>query len=131
LEHYQKVRATFEGPSKDSAHAKPTAAGAPSSIPPRSSSNGTLTASPSGTTLPYRSLIPPKSHPLGGGGKGKGKEPTHWVSELEETDSEAYLTGNDYGTPAHGLGNGSVKGKGRVAVNSEFGGEGEDEDLYG
>ena len=70
-------------------------------------------------------------------GKGKGKAP-QWASEDDDDDDEeAYVTSNDYGTPApHKSANSSVKGKGVMRngfVQTRFhdAAEGDEEDLYG
>jgi len=62
-------------------------------------------------------------------GKGKGKAP-QWASD----DDEAYVTSNDYGTPAR-YRNGTGTGKGKEVVRDGLDGfqdsaQNDDENLY-
>ena len=69
-----------------------------------------------------------------GKGKGKGKAP-QWVSE--DDDEEAYVTSNDYGTPArYKSASSTIKGKGVMRAGNVQNGfqdaaQGDEEDLYG
>ena len=100
VEHYQRVRASFEGPAKPQAIAAPQ----PASLPARTN----LALSP-GT--PHLQPPSPDSHKhpkfvrsntakkdnLKGKGKGKA---TKWDSDTDDDDDDAYVTSNDsMGTP--------------------------------
>ena len=70
-------------------------------------------------------------------GKGKGKA-AQWVSEDEDDDDdEAYVTSNDYGTPArYKSANGNTKGRGIVRNGNLENGfqdaaQDDEEELYG
>ena len=117
MEHYQRVRRTFEGPSKDQnlklPHPTPTRIPAPATDghverpvpttrPPMKSRS---------STLKPRASSAPK-------GKGKGKA-TQWDSD--DDDDDAYVTSND--TPE----------RKNSAVNGSFGdvAADDDEEIYG
>ncbi|MCJ1279170.1 peroxisomal assembly protein [Puttea exsequens] len=130
LEHYQRVRHTFEGSSTAASSSQPK----PHSNPPTTH-----------LQLPQPALRPkPKSHASNTGkasakrkgkGKGTGKgKATRWDSDDDDddddADDDAYVTSSDYlGTlerrgSVHGNGNGTADGFGDV------GGD-DDADVYG
>ena len=114
LEHYQKVRETFEGPSSSGSD---TARALVSQFNPQHPEmNGA------------GQRIPPKPKPITRHGtkatdKGKGKAVAkQWNSgddeeDDDDDDDEAYFTSNNYGTPArYASSNGSAKGKGKAVA---------------
>ena len=99
LEHYQRVRATFEGPAKSTALLAPKS----TSLPTRTSH----TSNPGAYHL-QPSTATSRKHPKMNrsntakkndiNGKGKGKA-TEWNSDSDD-DDDAYITSNDsMGTP--------------------------------
>ncbi|MCJ1378380.1 peroxisomal assembly protein [Xylographa soralifera] len=126
LEHYQRVRRTFEGPKRSNS------SGA-------QSTRNELLLTPSTDGIPgdssrpqFKSRTSSKTKEIG---KGKGKAP-QWASE-DDDDDEAYVTSNDYGTPSrYKSANGSIKGKGVVRDGVLHNGfqdaaQDDEEDLYG
>ena len=122
LEHYQRVRRTFEGPSTNqknsSANVLPglkVAAPDPDGHlhPPVPSIRPKMKGRAS-TTKPVKPNVEPK-------GKGKGKA-TQWDSDDE--DDDAYVTSNDFADTPERRSNG---------VNGSFGDVGADDDkeVYG
>ena len=122
LEHYQRVRCTFEGPSTNhnnsSANVLPgPKVAAPESDghlhPPVPSIRPKMKGRAS-TTKPVKPNVEPK-------GKGKGKA-TQWDSDDE--DDDAYVTSNDFADTPERRSNG---------VNGSFGDVGADDDkeVYG
>ena len=122
LEHYQRVRHTFEGPSfnqnsnpADSSLSPRLAAPDSDSYlhPPVPSIRPKLKGRAS-TTKPVKPPVEPK-------GKGKGKA-TQWDTDDEEDD--AYVTSNDFEDTPERRNNG---------VNGSFGNVGadDDEEVYG
>lgn len=102
LEHYQRVRRTFEGPERNKSSRE-----LPSSTPiPRIVAPEPTQQQNSRPKLKARAMTQPKES-----SKGKGKA-TQWASDDEDDDDEAYVTSNDYGTPArYRNGTGNNKGK--------------------
>ena len=122
LEHYQRVRHTFEGPSTNQSNTSTNislsprlAAPDPDSHlhPPMPSLRPKLKGRAS-TTKSVKPTVEPK-------GKGKGKA-TQWDSDDEEDD--AYVTSNDFEDTPERRSNG---------VNGSFGNVGadDDEEIYG
>ena len=119
LEHYQRIRKTFEGPDQK----------APQSFPiPPVQHNEQHSFRPK-----FKTRTSTKDS-----GKGKGKA-IQWNSEddedEDEDEDEAYVTSNDYTTPdRYRRANGSAKGKGVLrdaSVNHAFGDPNpDDEGLY-
>ena len=105
LEHYQRVRATFEGPAKPKAIT--ARASSPMSIRGSTTTDSTLDPH---HPLAYASRKKPKparsntarKDDLKGKGKGKGKEKaSEWAdNDDDDEDDDAYVTSNDtMGTP--------------------------------
>ena len=115
LEHYQRVRKTFEAPDQK----------APPNFPiPPAQHNEQHSFRPK-----FKTRTSTKDS-----GKGKGKA-IQWNSEDDEDEDEAYVTSNDYTTPdRYRSTNGSAKGKGVVhdaSMNHAFGDANpDDEGLY-
>ena len=161
LEHYQRVRQTFEGPP-------PSENGSRSVSSPAISDPREMRAKHIDRPLPSRPKLPTRTSTAKikdkgiGKGKGKGKAIARWDSENDDEDEDdedededdAYVTSNDYGgTPsrsrdgsveANGGAKGKGKGKGKEAArgyNGSWGGGGrggfkdvskdDEEELYG
>lgn len=117
LEHYQRVRQTFEGPPKDQDPKGP--ATAPSRIPaPKSHTSPALTNRPKLKTR--TSTAKPEAK-----GKGKGKA-TQWDSD-DDDDDDAYVTSNDSATPERRQS--GINGNGNGGFG-DVGGD-DDEEIYG
>ena len=120
LEHYQRVRHTFEGPSTNQNNGSANvslsprlAAPDPDSLHPPMSSVKPRLKGRASTAKPVKPTVEPK-------GKGKGKA-TQWDSDDEEDD--AYVTSNDFEDTPERRSNG---------VNGSFGNVGaDDEEVYG
>ena len=122
LEHYHRVRLTFEGPSTNQNNssanvllASKVAAPDPDAhLHPPVPSIRPKMKSRASTTKPVKSNVEPK-------GKGKGKA-TQWDSDDE--DDDAYVTSNDFADTPERRSNG---------VNGSFGDVGADDDkeVYG
>lgn len=122
LEHYQRVRRTFEGPSinqnNSSANvllgSKVAASDPDGHLQPPVPSIRPKMKSRASTTKPVKPNAEPK-------GKGKGKA-TQWDSDDE--DDDAYVTSNDFADTPERWSNG---------VNGSFGEVGADDDkeVYG
>ena len=122
LEHYQRVRHTFEGPSTNQNNylanislSSRLPAPDPDGLlhPPVPSIRPKLKGRGS-TTKPVKATIEPK-------GKGKGKA-TQWDSDDEEDD--AYVTSNDFADTPERRSNGVNGSFGNVAAD-------DDEEVYG
>ncbi|KAI4123724.1 MAG: hypothetical protein LQ347_006042 [Umbilicaria vellea] len=114
LDHYQHVRATFEGPKTQSTARNPASSTPPASatpLPPQVR-RATGTDHLARATAKSRTSTKPK-------GKGKGKA-TQWDTDDDDDDDDAYITSNDYGSPST---NGAA-GFGDVGADDE-------EELYG
>ena len=113
LEHYQRVRRTFEGPKVPvTGHSRIPA--------PKSDAHASQAAPVHQLKHKGRSINAKPT--IKANGKGKA---THWDSD--EDDDDAYVTSNDYTTPERrdGATNGTVNGSfGDVGGN-------DDEDVYG
>ncbi|MCJ1246213.1 peroxisomal assembly protein [Trapelia coarctata] len=126
LEHYQRVRRTFEGPERiQSSREAPRSTTMPRIVAPES-----IQQQDSRPKFKTRTMTKPKDS-----GKGKGKA-TQWASDDDE-DDEAYVTSNDYGTPAR-YRNGTGNGKGKEVVRDgplhdgfQDTAQDDDENLYG
>ncbi|MCJ1397405.1 peroxisomal assembly protein [Xylographa trunciseda] len=129
LEHYQQVRRTFEGPVRtNNSRAQPPT----NKLSLTTSTDGV----PDDSIRPrFKSRTSSKTEYKG---KGKGKAP-QWASadEDDEDEDEAYVTSNDYGTPAQYKSvNGSIKGKrvlkdGVLRDGFQDAAQADEEDLYG
>lgn len=119
LEHYHRVRQTFEGPSKTQSSNTPLPPA--TQVPPHATNSHLEPPVPtkrptmkgrSSTSIP-KAISPPKS-------KGKGKA-TNWDSD-DDDDDDAYVTSNDFvETPE----------RRKSGMNGSFGeGADNDEDLY-
>ena len=125
LEHYHRVRRTFEGPSKPQIDTlrKPQT----TRIPAPAQVDGQARSPPPSTRPKMQnrtSTIKPKpKQESKGKGKGKGKATT-WNSDEDEDDDddEAYVTSNDFATPERK--HSAVNGFGDAAGDDE-------EELYG
>lgn len=123
LEHYQRVRHTFEGPSANQKNSSANALLSPRLAAP--DPDGHLNPpvpgirpkmkSRASTTKPVKANAESK-------GKGKGKA-TQWDSD-DEDDDDAYVTSNDFADTPERRSNG---------VNGSFGdvGADDDEEIYG
>lgn len=119
------MRRTFEGPERNRISRE-----APSSTTiPRIAAPESSPQQESRPKLKTRTTIKPKDN-----GKGKGKA-TQWASD--DDDDEAYVTSNDYGTPAR-YRNGNGNGKGKEVVRDgplhdgfQDSAQDDDENLYG
>ncbi|MCJ1280952.1 peroxisomal assembly protein [Xylographa opegraphella] len=129
LEHYKRVRRTFEGPERsDNSRAQSTR------------HNMLLTPAPDGISddisRPQFKARTSSKTKDNNKGKGKGKAP-QWASEDNDEEEEVYVTSNDYGTPArYKSANGSTKGKavakdGIVENRFRDATQSDEEDLYG
>ncbi|MCJ1474371.1 peroxisomal assembly protein [Lambiella insularis] len=104
LEHYQRVRRAFEAPERSDNNRN--------QLPSNSISQDL-----SIQNAPHQQSSRPKyksrtTSSANGNGKGKGKAP-QWVSD--DDDDEAYVTSNDFGSPARFRStNGDSKGKGVI-----------------
>jgi len=123
LDHYQRVRHTFEGPSKGQEPKTP--ATVPSRIPaPKPNSHLSPPAPTHRPKLKSRtSTAKPEAK-----GKGKGKA-TRWDSEDDDDDDDdddAYVTSNDFATPEQ-------RQSGVTSNGNWFGDVGGDDDekIYG
>ncbi|KAL8946096.1 MAG: hypothetical protein Q9222_007462 [Ikaeria aurantiellina] len=91
LEHYQRVRQSFEAPSK----AQSSTAVPPTSSPPTQVHHPTPTRPKYKTRTNTTIRSQPKA-PLDPKGKGKGKAPQKSSSESNDDDDDAYVTSNDF-----------------------------------
>ncbi|MCJ1434668.1 peroxisomal assembly protein [Xylographa pallens] len=127
LEHYQRVRRTFEGPERSNSSRTQSTRNKLLLTPSKNGISGD-------SSRPHFKSRTSSKTKDSGKSKGKGKAP-QWASE--DDDEEAYVTSNDYGTPAHyNSANGSIKGKGVMRdrnVQNVFqdAAQGDEEDLYG
>lgn len=118
MEHYQRVRRTFEGPSKDqtSKFRLPT----PTRIPAPAIDGHVERPVPT-TRPPMKSRSSTVKPTVSSASKGKGKaKPTQWDSD-DDDDDDAYVTSND--TPVQKEG-GVNHAFGDVAMD-------DDEEIYG
>ena len=126
LEHYQRVRRTFEGPERTtSSREAPNSTTTPRIMAPES-----IQQQDPRPKFQTRTMTKTKAS-----GKGKGKA-TQWASD-DDDDDEAYVTSNDYGTPAR-YRNGTGNGKGKEVVRDgphhgrfQDSALDDDENLYG
>ena len=103
LEHYQRVRAAFEGPTKTKTSAAPNPLSLPASSPGKEKFSASHLHPPAPASRrqpkPVRTNTARKDDPKG---KGKGKV-TKWESDDDDDDDDdddAYVTSNDtMGTP--------------------------------
>ncbi|KAL9121464.1 MAG: hypothetical protein Q9187_001976 [Circinaria calcarea] len=129
LEHYQRVRKAFEGPTLNSSS---TGGNLPPQLDlPYPKVNGT------GQAVYSRSKPKPRYNTKAIN-KGKGTAiATNWSSEHDyedgedDDDDEAYVTSNDYGTPArYASSNVSAKGKGKSIARDYQSGDDGDGDVF-
>lgn len=112
LDHYQHVRATFEGPNTHSTIRNPVLSPPSVSVAPVEPQRlGARGIEP----LARPTAKPRISNKFRGKGKGKA---TRWDSD--DDDDDAYITSNDYGTPSTN----GAPGFGDVGADDE-------EELYG
>ena len=102
LEHYQRVRQTFEGPAKPKQLPNqylPATAPAKQQLPVRPKYK-----SRTGTAIKYQPKAVAESKDKG---KGKGKAPTKGTNSSDSynsssDDDDAYVTSNDFSSPSWG-----------------------------
>ncbi|KAL8634807.1 MAG: hypothetical protein Q9226_009430 [Calogaya cf. arnoldii] len=88
LEHYQRVRQSFEAPSQ-----QPSSASVPRSLPP-SNARQMMPPRPKFKNR-TETAIRSSEEPIDPAGKGKGKAPQTSHSDSDDEDDDAYVTSND------------------------------------
>ena len=114
LEHYQRVRKTFEGPTPGEKNTRVISSPLDDLRETRlNSTERSLPSRPKFMTRPSNKAKDKE--------KGKGKA-TRWDSENDDEDDDeddAYVTSNDYGTPSRDQAtNGSLRGKGKQVIRN-------------
>ncbi|KAG8530676.1 uncharacterized protein KY384_004031 [Bacidia gigantensis] len=115
LEHYQRVRQNFEGPSK------PRSMAVVSTAAPNAVDGNLRPPSPTKRKAPKRTNTAINMNGSASVSKGKGKgKATKWDSD--DDDDDAYVTSNDYSTPERRRSN--------TNNTNGFGNGADDDDLY-